>query len=150
MIWTLKNSLLCLVLLAPVCVCAEIYKWVDEEGRTHYGEKPQGEGASKISVDSNPDIDENLEIHNQKRDKLLKIYEEERNMKEEKKQQAEKEERELREKCIALENELKEMQQSGVVFYDLDENDERKYISEQELAAQIEQMQRQYDKYCGY
>ena len=145
-----KNLLLCLVLLGSFNIYAEVYKWVDKDGHTHYGEKPQGDGASIVDIDNNPDVDENVEKHNIEREKLLQIYEEERKMKEEKKQQAETKEKELREKCAKLENELKDMKQTGLVFYDLDENGERKYISEKELAVRIDQMQEKYDKYCGY
>ena len=146
---TIKYILLCLILLGYSNIYAEVYKWVDKDGHTHYGEKPPGEGASTVDIDTHPDIDENVEKHNKERGKLLEIYEEERKMKEDKKQQAEKEEKELREKCAALENELKDMKQTGLVFYDLDENGERRYISEKELAARVDQMQKKYDKYCN-
>jgi len=145
---TVNITLVFLILLGPVCASAEVYKWVDEEGRTHYGEKPQGNGASKMNIDANPEIDENVESQNIERDKLLKIYEEERQVKEEKKQQAEKERKELGEKCTALENQLQDYRQTGIRFYDLDNKGERVYISEEELAARIDQMQKQYDKYC--
>lgn len=145
----IRNILLCLMLLGTFNVHAEVYKWVDKGGHTHYGEKPQGDGASVVDIDTNPDIDDNVEKHNKERDKLLEIYDEERKMKEEKRQQAEKEAKELREKCAKLENELKDMTQTGLVFYDLDENGERRYIPEKELAARIEKMQKQYDEYCN-
>jgi len=147
---TIIIILACIELFGSVNTGAEVYKWVDKDGHTHYGENPQGDGASIVDIDTEPDLDENVDKHNKEREKLLKIYEEERQMKEEQKLQSEKEEKELREKCAKLENELKDMKQTGLVFYDLDENGERRYISEEELATQIDQMQKKYDKYCRF
>lgn len=149
MIWNLKNVMLCLALFICFDAGAEVYKWIDKDGHTHYGEKPEGNDASVVPIESTPGPDENTEMHNKEREKLLKIYEEEREMKEEKKQQEEKEAKELRGKCAELENELKDMKQAGVVFYDLDENGERKYLSDKELAARISKLQAQYDEHCN-
>ena len=149
MTWNMKNVMVFLALFMCFNTGAEVYKWVDKDGHTHYGEKPEGNDASVVPIESPPGPDENTEIHNKEREKLLKIYEEEREIKEEKKQQSEKEEKELREKCAELENELKDMKQAGVVFYDLDENGERKYISDKELTARIAQLQQQYDEHCN-
>ena len=150
MIWAINITLVCLVLFGTVNTGAEVYKWIDKDGHTHYGEKPQGENASIVDIDTDPVVDKNVEKHNKEREKLLKIYEEEREMKEVQKLQTEKEEKELREKCTKLENELQDMKQTGLVFYDLDENGERRYISEEELATRINQMQKRYDKYCRF
>ena len=149
MTWNIKTTLACLVLFIYFNAGAEVYKWIDEDGHTHYGEKPGGNTASVVPINTDSGADENTEIHNKEREKLLKIYEEEREIKEEQKQQAEKEEKDRKEKCAELENDLKDMKQAGLVFYDLDENGERKYISEKELAARINQMQEQYEKYCN-
>ena len=40
--------LLILALCAPLAQ-AEVYKWVDEKGRTHYGERKPGSGSASVS-----------------------------------------------------------------------------------------------------
>ena len=34
--------------LAATPAWAQVYKWVDEQGRTHYGEKPPAKGAAQV------------------------------------------------------------------------------------------------------
>jgi hypothetical protein len=127
---------------------AGIYKWVDEEGRTHYGEKPPVEDASKVNIRDVPKIDDSLKQQSIDQQKLLEIYEEERKQKKEEKLKAEKEMAERKKQCQYLASELSDLKQGGVAFYDLDEKGERKYYSEAELAAYIDTKQKEYDKNC--
>ncbi len=55
------NKSLCFVLCALLSgpLAAEVYKWVDENGRTHYGEHPPA-NASAIYVDVRPNLMEGL------------------------------------------------------------------------------------------
>jgi len=46
------------------------------------------------------------------------------------------------------ENEIKDMQQEGMSYYDLDEKGERKYLSDAELAKRIKKLQEQYNQQC--
>lgn len=144
---TIISTLILPLVFVPLIATAEVYKWVDEHGHTHYGEKPPVADAQKIQI-REVTIDETIEIHNQQREKLLQIYEEERNLKQEEKVKAEKLKAEKEQHCQNLENELKNYQQGGYVYYDLDEKGERKYLSETELSAHIKKLQTDYDKYC--
>jgi len=126
---------------------AEVYKWVDEQGQTNYGENPPGTDTQKIQIREVP-VNETEEMQNQQREKLLRIYEEERNLKMEEKLKAEKLKAEKKQYCQNLENELIKYQQGGYVYYDLDENGERKYLSDEEMSVHIKLLQKDYDKYC--
>ena len=140
---------LCILSLEIVScpVIAEIYKWVDEYGQTHYGETPPVTVAQKLQIRDVP-VDESIEIHNQQRNKLLRIYEEERDLKQKEKLEAEKLKAEREQHCQNLENELIKYQQDGYVYYVLDEKGERKYLSDAEMSIHIEQLQKDFDKYC--
>ena len=145
--WIFAILLILVTVWLPLNIHAEVYKWVDEHGFTHYGEKPPDANAQKIQI-REITVDESIEIHNQQREKLLRIYEEERNLKKEEKLKAEKLKAEKEQHCQNLENELIKYQQGGFVYYDLDEKGERKYLSEAELSAHISKLQKYYDKNC--
>jgi len=59
-------------------VSAEIYKWVDENGRVHFGDKPSADDAVKVIIKKVPAKDVILEQHREKQRRLLDIYDEER------------------------------------------------------------------------
>lgn len=145
--WIFAILLILVTVWLPLNIHAEVYKWVDEHGYTHYGEKPPDANAQKIQI-REITVDESIEIHNQQREKLLRIYEEERNLKKEEKLKAEKLKAEKEQHCQNLENELIKYQQGGFVYYDLDENGERIYLSDKEMAAHISKLQKDYDTYC--
>lgn len=52
--------------LLAFCLCytngyAEIYKWVDEQGKTHYGNQPGNDQAQSVPVTKAPPVDANWE-----------------------------------------------------------------------------------------
>lgn len=146
--WLIKSSLIFFIAFSSGMLQAEIYKWVDENGRTHYGEKPPEEGASEVKIkDNTPEPGGELEKHNVDREKLLEIYEEERRQKKEEKLKMEEEQKKKEKYCMQLKNDLKDMQKGGS-FYELDENGERKYISDKEIANRIKELQTNYKDHC--
>ena len=146
----IQSSCVLLILLLGISIqgSAEVYKWVDANGETHYGEKPGDVNATEVQIQGAPRDDVDLRKQNEERDKLLKVYEEERNVRNEEKRKAEEEKSKNREKCLMVENDLKDMRQGGLRYYDLDEKGERKYISDTELEQRIRQMQEYHDQHC--
>ncbi|MGH8119351.1 MAG: DUF4124 domain-containing protein [Gammaproteobacteria bacterium] len=142
------NTLLTLLFCASFQGFAEVYKWVDANGQTHYGEKPGAGDATVIEIQDVPTADTGIQQQNEEREKLLKVYEEERNTRNEEKRRADEESRKIREKCLVAENELKDLQQGGLKFYDIDEKGERKYLSDKELDQRIQTLKEQYNRHC--
>jgi len=145
---TITFTLVFLGFFVPNIAVAEVYKWVDEEGRTHYGEKPPVDDASRIEIEESPQIEDSLNQQSIEQQKLLQIYEEERKLKKEEKLKADQEKAERTKQCQILAGDLSDLQQGGMVFYDLDEKGERKFLSETEVSEQIKKLQADYDKYC--
>ena len=140
--------LLAFLMGIPFTGFAEVYKWVDEHGQTHYGEKPPAANATEVKIQNAPKADTNALKRNEESDKLLKVYEEERSIKNEETQKAAEEDKKRAEKCMMAENELQDMQQAGISYYDLDDKGERKYLSDEELKQRIKALQEQYTLYC--
>ena len=82
--------ILIILLIPPLCY-AEIYKWTDENGGVHYGERPSNPNSEKIEIKSSTSQpDEGLEKHRKKQQKLLQSYEDERAEKKQQKAEDEK------------------------------------------------------------
>lgn len=96
------------IFLSPAAQAAGVYKWVDEQGKVHYGDRPGNSNASKIAVPTaSPPADKSLSERNAKRDKLLQTMEEERKLKEEDSRKAKQEGAERTQRCIQAQDTLK-------------------------------------------
>ncbi len=72
----IRLTLVCL--LNPCLGFAEVYRWVDERGRVHFGDKPPSEDAEMIPVERAPPRDNALNERRKKQQRLLEVYSEER------------------------------------------------------------------------
>lgn len=141
---------ICLAVGVLVCMHTAadgIYKWVDEEGRVHYGEKPPHANAERIEIREPSGATPTVRQYNVDRDKMLQIMEEERLQKQVDERNAEQERQALAEKCATIEKRLAEMQRGGRV-YTRDENGERVYLTEEEVTAEINRMQKAHKQHC--
>jgi len=72
--WTLL-----IILISPTLAIGGVYKWTDEEGKIHFGDKPPTESSiEEIKIKDKPVHDKELMQQNEKQKKLLDIFEEER------------------------------------------------------------------------
>lgn len=142
----LLSALLC---CGPIgAATAQVYKWVDENGVTHYGERPpQNRKAQTVetkpmtapgsSPARPPDWQEkNLEFQKRRIERA---------------QQAEREQQEAQEKrkrCIVARDDLEYMQ-SARRLYDLNDKGERVYLDDAERSAAIERARRGVEKSCS-
>lgn len=74
-----RITLFTLLLLLPISAGAEVYKWVDEQGRVHYGDKPASNSAQPLDIERAPAApDPRREQRREKRDRLLQQFADER------------------------------------------------------------------------
>ena len=85
-------------LIAPV-VHSEIYKWTDENGRIHYGDRPENTGSETIEVKPAPLPDKGTEEHKEKQRKLLELIDEEREENKQKQAESKKEKQQRQINC---------------------------------------------------
>lgn len=145
--------ILLILLWLPVMTNAEVYKWTDAYGKTHYGDRPADDNAEQMKLESSPgngqSVGNNPAADNRKAiDNWLKARDEERELKKQQEAALAKEKAEQRVKCAGLRNELRDRQQGGVVWYTLDEAGKRRYYSDKEIAAQIEDLKKSIHKQC--
>lgn len=108
-----KATLLVLMLLSGAAGAAGVYTWTDEQGKVHYGDQPGNAAAREIILPAAPAPDAGQRERLQKQQKLLEVYEAER---EEKREQASKriiEQQQREQECKAARVRLKQYEQSG-------------------------------------
>jgi hypothetical protein len=160
------------VVLAASCVLAggvyaATYKWVDDQGVTHYGEKPPpGQKAQEVKVRTGPspspaapspaekDKKEGKDgtgtrLQEQERDFQQRRIDRLEKEREEEKQQARAraEAQSTKEACINARNRL-ETYNKDVAVYRLDEKGARQYIDDKTRAAEIVKAKKEIATYC--
>jgi hypothetical protein len=137
-------------------VHAAMYKWVDEQGVTHYGEKPPpGRKAQPVQIRKAPAADPSKE-----KDSPARLQEQEREFQQrrvdrlEKEREAEKEQarvraeaQQMKKACIAARNNLEALNKD-VPVYRLDEKGERRFVENKNRAAEIAQAKKEIGTYC--
>jgi len=147
-------TLLCLCLLANESV-AEIYKWVDDNGRVHYGDAPKNKKAKKfhykpstIGTSKHPGAGLSDQQRREKQKKLLDSYEVDRRNKEAQ-QAADKKQREKRKKyCNEAKMDLHATQEANLL-YNYDENGKRYFYNEAQRKEVITKKKKLVKKWCG-
>lgn len=125
----------------------DVYKWVDDEGKTHYSEKPLHEDANKMEILQSTGKSRSARQNNHDRDKLLQVMEEERQAKKEEKRQAEETKLVQAEKCEKIEKRLAGLLGGGV-FYSKNKEGERIYLTEEEVTAEINRLEKARNSLC--
>ncbi len=140
-----KDAIVFLIMLAAssagMAFAGDIYKWTDEDGNVHYGDRPTAEASEEPLAVSSGFTD------------LLKVQA--RNeVKAAANEPAEPAPEELRaqaleveEKCATYKARLQRLLTSRRL-YRKDENDERVYLDEDKILAERERIQNQAEEYC--
>jgi flagellar biosynthesis GTPase FlhF len=152
--WHWLNALgFCAALLFSPLLSAEIYKWVDENGKVHFGDRPKSAGADNAEQiqlrenspgqSSNPTQQRNAA---QRRERMLRVYEEERAKKREKKAKEKAERAERKRRCNYAKNQLKDARHS--VLYDLDEDGNRVYLDNRQRKSHLAKLEQEVGRWC--
>ncbi len=146
-------------LLILLCACGfsqgEIYKWVDENGKVHYSQTPPDKSAEKMDIEH--DAESSTESHqnnqapssieNQRR--YSDYLEQERLERKEQREQKKKEKEEARTKCNNVRAQLSDMEQGGILYYELDKDGERKFVDEERVEARKSKLRNYLNRNCG-
>ncbi len=128
---------------------AEIYRWVDENGKTQFSDRPiRGQNANEVKVDTGKNSYGGGDVLSRQRD-LLDRYKDQDEQSEKAKQQAQKDkedEQKLKAACLRSKDKLANFERS--VLYTLDDQGERVYYSEEKREQRIEELRQSIAKYC--
>ncbi|MGD8407640.1 MAG: DUF4124 domain-containing protein [Thiohalophilus sp.] len=130
---------------------AEVYKWTDEQGRVHYGDKPPDQGARQMQIDAGNGSPGPIPSEAERREKtqrLLRAYDEERRIKQQQEQRQEAEEAERRRRCARARDRLRRYTYAGSL-YQLDDQGNRRYLDDSNRQQTEERARQEVEKWCS-
>ena len=151
-----------LFLLLTQLAQAEIYKWVDEHGQTHYGEKPPAYNqAKKIQLRSQPghspsaSSKQNTTIEKpadtatrlEKQKKLIRALSEDRKQKKEQREKLQRMEKQRIRNCAIAKDDLRRYENSSAV-YKVDDKGNRITLPSSERDKSILRARAEAKKWC--
>jgi len=136
-----------LFLSAHFVSSAGIYKWTDSDGNIHYGDRPKV-SAKEIKVDTGHKPDPEFGKHQQKRDRILEVFDQERLEKRADNALAAQVKSEQQQKCIEAQERLEQYKTAGYL-YKLDDDGNRVILENEEHANALENAQDSVDNWCG-
>ena len=140
-------AMLAAALLAS-SVQAQVFKWVDENGKTHYGEKPPpGVKATEIGVPASPASSSAPETSQQWKEKEIEFRQRSQE-REQKEKAAQREGLERKQRCSYARSRLSLYGSPGSI-YEQDDQGKRTYLKEEDRGRVIASWQKEVDKHCG-
>ncbi len=148
----MKAGIFALCLLAPCTGFGEIYKWVDKNGQTHYGEKPKSQSPQKIILPKqNTNSGKAAAAEKQRLENVKKWV----NARQQERKKDKQEKRELKEqlaaknkKCNELKNDLKDIETGGVIWYQLDKEGNRQFYSDDDIETRKNDLRKDLKNNC--
>ena len=144
----------CALLTGQSTAAGPVYKWTDENGITHYGQRPPRDTSRAQQIDlpqdressgtEAPRYEERLERINRR----LEVYEEERRIKEEREAEARQTKARRDQQCARLRAQVRDYETRGGTWYELDEQGNRRYLDDRQLAERIRQFHETIGQHC--
>lgn len=140
-----------LLVLACTPAAAQVYRWTDEEGVVHYGDRPPAQGGGEAvdlrPSELGPDHPE-VRARRERRERLLRAFAKERRERQEK-AEAERREREQRERnCRTARENLRKVRQARYVYREAEDSAERTVLSDAERAEVRAKWEAQTERWC--
>lgn len=132
----------------PPVVAAGIYKWVDQQGKVHYGDRPTGSDAQAIRLKEAPKVGSLHSGREEKRDRLLQVFEEQRQERREQAATQKKEKEERQRNCNLAKDQLRNYETAGYI-YELDKKGDKVILDEAKHAAVLERAKDAVKQWCG-
>ena len=142
------RHILSLSLLLSISIShAEIYKWVDEQGKVHYGDKPVS-NSETLNINTEKTGNQNsLSKRRERQRKLTESLEEDRQEKqaaaEKKKKQRQKDKR----NCAVAQQRLKGYERAGYL-YGIDKDGKKVIRSNEERQKATDDLRKKVKNYC--
>lgn len=141
--------LVCLFGASPWAFAEKIYKWVDSDGNVHYSAQPGGKQAQELKIHTlpAPPAAPAATPAESPQPSFVESYEKEQKEKAAAAEKAAKE-KEVRDKnCEIVRKHMISLQLGGRL-YEIDENGERKFLSDEEIQSRLEQAKKDVAKWC--
>ena len=148
---TIAITLMLAMATAGTAIAGDIYKWTDEDGNVHFGDKPIGEQPERLAIQSKPTDPAKIQAMAQARSQAATKAAEEAAAAEPEgpspeELQAEADER--KQKCTTYRSQMQKYVTSRRLYRE-DESGERVYLDENEMQAAREKVENQIQEFCS-
>jgi len=143
--------LLLLASLAAVALPAladEIYRWVDAEGRVHFGDKPP-ENAERVELTPIPAGDPQLQQRQERGERLTEIMAEDRLRRDQERRAGEQADADRRSKCETARKRNSQAADANYIVRPTSDPDNPHYLTDAERQEFEQQLQAEIRRYCG-
>lgn len=147
---SLARSLIGIVLLLTSSLAeAGVYKWVDEQGRVHYGDKPISTGADELTIKDQPAPNPSAAStsRKEKQQQFLRAREDERKEKQQAAAEEKQKRAEAKRKCERAERDYKKYHNAGSIYIK-GKDGEREHLSFKEREAYEASIAAEVKKWC--
>jgi len=141
--------LLILIITAAATANAGVYKWTDEQGNVHFGDRPTSSQAEQIKLKKYPKSSGPTSSSTQPKvtqQQLLNMYQQEREKKKAEKKKQKEEAKTLALKCARARDNLS--QYEGSRLYEVLPSGERRYFSDEEHSQTISNLKKNIKRHC--
>jgi hypothetical protein len=149
----MKTLLALITLLFASGIHAEVYKWVDEKGNVHYGDKPEpGSQTMDIQQQEPAEVpvmfEENQLSREEKRQRVSDALEEDRLAKNKERQEKKKERAQKKRECNRLKDRQRHVERA-TGLYKLDKEGNRVFMSNEQRKKSEQQLRKRIQKACS-
>ncbi|MFL1406865.1 DUF4124 domain-containing protein [Marinobacter sp. M1N3S26] len=146
----MRNFLLLLCLLVAPLALAGTYRWVDENGQTHFGDRPPADAMSdEVDLDPTPaEPDAAARERHQRMQEFLEQSEQERTERNEREARAEAMSADREARCDALRGRLKYLKSVSRI-YRVNNEGERVYVDDDENERLRREFRARVQNECG-
>ncbi len=144
----MKIFLIAIFLMASP-VTAGIYKWTDEKGNVHFGDRPVNQGAATeliYDTESRAGIT-NSSGNNKERNRMAKELEDDRKERQNNREERRIAQKKAQKRCARSKDQLRQYQRASSI-YKLKNNGDRVYYSKEEREAKEKKISKSIAKYC--
>ena len=127
---------------------SEVYKWIDENGKVVYGDKPTSSDAEQIKIKRTPVQDPEVQERYEKQNKLLDIMKQERDEKNALKKEEKKKKDEQNKMCADARKELKKIKEARYLYEDSDDPNNPRIWTDEERKAEEKKYEDYIKKNC--
>ena len=142
-----------LLLIASVLLTtplpAEVYKWVDEQGQVHFGDRPPDTAAKPLQLNTpiSPPWADSLEDRRKAQQRLLEVYREERQEKQAAAQREQRQQASRNEKCQQARQRYARFESAGGI-YQKDDIGERSYLDRAAREQFMQNLRKEVKQWC--
>lgn len=144
----LLASLACAAVLVPA-FADEIYRWVDEQGRVHFGDTPPPDSAERLQLTPAPSGDAQLQQRRERGERLLDIMAEDRQRRDEEKRAGEQAAADTRARCDLARKRASQATAANYIYQPTDDPVNPRILNEAERQKFEQQLQAEIRRYCG-